>query len=365
MILQQPRLDDMCRSVSDALRSHPAQSSVNQPEANQQNAQNGTKSAIANSTASGARRSDRGPSGAFFAVSLTGVALARLRQACKHLCEAVEIFRTIFVPLGDEPVQQAVVLQHLQPDMVVRNADGSLDAAMYSFCNEVLSREFSPGHPMTTFAILHQPQAQRTRLVMSMSHAHYDGLSLSLIAETLAASYQEPPVPRLLDDDNSPQPRLHDRSQARIKVCIEIASVQARDGVTAATVIYAGWACVLSSLTGATDVVFRRLVSGRNSANAGGFHNVVGPCINYVPVRAKFGDAEERQVLADLQEQYISGLQHETLGPSKIVDQCTDWPAASVFGSTVHYQNVGEEPLFSLDEQNYVRLETVEEFWRG
>ncbi|GKT97526.1 nonribosomal peptide synthase [Colletotrichum tofieldiae] len=155
-------------------------------------------------------------------------------------------------------------------------------------------------------------------------------------------------------------PGARNGSRTRTKVCTEIPTVRAKDNVTAATVIYASWARVLSSLTGATDIVFGRLVSGRNSAHAS-FHQVVGLCINYVPVRTKLDETEPRRVLASLQEQYIRGLQHEALGLTEIVDQCTDWPADSVFGSTVHYQNVEEEPPLSLDGRNYVRLEAVQD----
>ncbi|GKT97525.1 nonribosomal peptide synthase [Colletotrichum tofieldiae] len=219
MILQKPRLEEMAQAVADTLESRPVQPGVDEPKS-----QNRPKSVVAKLARSAARKLglmedkivDILPSTefqqhsircaalrpraewGFFAVFLSGVAPARLRKACMQLCETVEIFRTVFVPLDDTLEVHAVILRDLQPDIVVGDVGGPLDEATYSFCGETLSREFSPGQPTIGFAILHQPHEQKTRLVMSMSHAHYDGLSLSLIAETLAALYQERPLPRLV-----------------------------------------------------------------------------------------------------------------------------------------------------------------------
>lgn len=325
----------------------------------------------------------------FFSVTMVGADTSRLREACTKLYDVVEIFRTIFVPKDAGSAVHAVVLKDVRPDVTVQDVHGTLDTAMYSFFKDDLCRSIQLGASFTAFKILFHPATNETRLVVRMSHAHYDGLSLSLIAETLAALYDQRPLPRLVSfsqfiresslrtatnfqhwrdvlSDCSmsilPSKPQHLNSQpppsrSRTKMSVMIPMVKARGGITAATVIYASWARVLSSLTKSTDVVFGRLVSGRHGAD-GSHGNVIGPCINFVPVRTKVQGVEPRHVLNDLQDQYIRGLQHEALRFSEIVDNCTDWPVGTMYGSTVHYQNVEDEPLCLLGG-NRVRFEAV------
>ncbi|KAM3428602.1 hypothetical protein MY4824_008750 [Beauveria thailandica] len=61
--------------------------------------------------------------------------------------------------------------------------------------------------------------------------------------------------------------------------------------ITQATVFNAACALALSRETGATDVVFGRIVSGRQGLPVS-WENIVGPCANAVAVRARIDDNE-------------------------------------------------------------------------
>ncbi|KAF2126670.1 hypothetical protein P153DRAFT_257687, partial [Dothidotthia symphoricarpi CBS 119687] len=51
-----------------------------------------------------------------------------------------------------------------------------------------------------------------------------------------------------------------------------------------AVVINVAWALVLSELTDNSDIVFGNVTTGRNGSMPG-LHEVVGPCVNMVPLR--------------------------------------------------------------------------------
>ncbi|KAI1342742.1 hypothetical protein F5Y15DRAFT_266632 [Xylariaceae sp. FL0016] len=303
----------------------------------------------------------------FFKMNMEGVAVSELREACEELYSVVEIFRTVFIPSATRNTAYAVVLRRIKPDITVQEAAGSTDEAMYNFCRSDLQRDLSPAQALTAFAIFSDPKNNLIRLVVRMSHAHYDGISLPLIASALAALYERRTLPPLhpfstflrAASAHRSADHAHWRSTLhgaimtpgpcavpanckrtnRTKVSATIATPKSRDGITAATILYAAWARVLSSVLGTADVVFGRLVSGRNVSHEA--HDTVGPCISYVPVRAAVVGSSD--LLRSLQDQFIQGLPHEGLGLTEIVEHCTDWAADTAYGSTVHYQNVAEE----------------------
>lgn len=65
-------------------------------------------------------------------------------------------------------------------------------------------------------------------------------------------------------------------------------------GVTAATALTACWAAVVASYNRQNDVVFGRVVAGRAGSTNPNISNVVGPCLNIVPVRAFAGKRKHR-----------------------------------------------------------------------
>ncbi|OBH51703.1 non-ribosomal peptide synthetase [Mycobacterium colombiense] len=87
---------------------------------------------------------------------------------------------------------------------------------------------------------------------------------------------------------------------------------------TISTVLRAGWARVLMSLTGQRDVVFGAAVSGR-SADVAGVESMVGLLINTVPVRAQVtAETTVADLLGQLRNAYQRTLDHEHLALTEI-----------------------------------------------
>ncbi|WP_406816722.1 amino acid adenylation domain-containing protein [Mycobacterium sp. M23085] len=84
------------------------------------------------------------------------------------------------------------------------------------------------------------------------------------------------------------------------------------------TVLRAGWAQLLMSLTGQRDIVFGAAVSGR-SADVPGLESMVGLLINTVPVRAQAtADTTIADLLGQLHNAYQRTLDHEHLALTDI-----------------------------------------------
>ncbi|MFD4401130.1 amino acid adenylation domain-containing protein [Nocardia sp. NPDC058499] len=97
-----------------------------------------------------------------------------------------------------------------------------------------------------------------------------------------------------------------------------LAGVAAESGVTLNTVLQYVWASVLGDLTGADDIVFGAVVSGR-PASIPGIDAMVGSFINTVPVRVRRRD--DRPIgarLRALQAEQAVLLDHHHLGPAEI-----------------------------------------------
>nr|WP_296771320.1 non-ribosomal peptide synthetase [Rhodococcus sp. (in: high G+C Gram-positive bacteria)] len=89
-------------------------------------------------------------------------------------------------------------------------------------------------------------------------------------------------------------------------------------GITVNTAIQTAWAIMLSSLTGATDVVFGGTVSGRPPALAG-VEEMVGLFINTVPVRVDLDPRETAaQLMTRVQQEQAQLLDHQYVGLAEI-----------------------------------------------
>jgi amino acid adenylation domain-containing protein len=107
-------------------------------------------------------------------------------------------------------------------------------------------------------------------------------------------------------------------------------------GVTANTVVQAGWGAVLGRLSGSQDVVFGATVSGR-PPDLAGVEGLVGLCINTVPVRVRMAaDEPVRDLLRRLQAEQAGLLPHHHLG---LVDVHRAVGHATLFDTVVLFQN--------------------------
>ncbi|KAI0554287.1 hypothetical protein F4679DRAFT_527807 [Xylaria curta] len=305
--------------------------------------------------------------------------LDRLKASCDRHVKHHSLLRSVFVSLEGAYFQ--VVLEQLSlPFPIVDTAD-DLPSASYKMCLADAETGFKLGRPPTSF-ILVRNKSQGSRLIIRLSHAQYDGFCLSTLITSLLDFYKgkiPPPATSfsdflwhkrsqlaassaywkdLLKGSNltniaqillpkTSQLTARDNPLEKVVVEGDIQIPQLRGGITLASVTSSAWAIVLSEITGRKDVVYGSLVSGRDVAMAG-IENVVGPCLDIVPVRAQVHEnLLIHELFRSIQEQNLAAQTH-ALGLEQIIKHGTHWPADSEFESVVQYQGVDENPHFDL-----------------
>ena len=302
---------------------------------------------------------------------------ARLRMACKALIAKHSILRTSFVAFKRHLFQ--VVLRSMNPAFRAHQCPGSQQERMAS--KWVKADQDEPvrlGQPIIRFLSL-DGQGQ-SMLVMRISHAQYDGMSINILTNDLAALYQGRAIPyRPIFVDFTHAAREsneqgqgaqaywrklltgatmtnvlshvtppHQSVTTEVISCTVAKSQREAHGFTFATILKAAWALVLMELSSSTDVVFGHLISGRNmSVNGLDADKILGPCLNLIPVRVQLqtpgtphGARSVSELLQLVHDQQLAALPYETFGMDKMVEHTTNWPSWTRFSSVVQYQNL-------------------------
>ncbi|UKZ63170.1 NRPS [Trichoderma atroviride] len=305
-----------------------------------------------------------------------------LETACKSLIERIDIFRTIFLEVAGELYQ--IVLKHLDLAIEIIETEENINSATRAFLDMDLKQPIRLGQPLIRIAIL-KAQKSSLRVILRMSHALYDGLSLEHIVRSLHVLYSGgilPPSAQfsrymqhiadsrkegydfwrcLLQDASMAVIRGVNRSAHQEQVvspgtyhASKVISVplQANSSITPATVFTTACAIVLSKEAKTNDVVFGRIVSGRQGLPVT-CQNIIGPCTNEIPVRAYIHqDTDRKMLLRKMQDQYLSSLSFEALGFDEIKKNCTDWPEAMTnYSCCIAYQNFDYHPDSQMNEQ--------------
>ncbi|MCJ1310476.1 hypothetical protein MMC25_004140 [Agyrium rufum] len=241
--------------------------------------------------------------------------------------------------------------------------------------------------PLTKFMLLER-EDRVYRIILRISHAQYDGVSLARLLKDLRKAYNGEsllPSPSFAEYVHFTQ--QHDRRSAIIywkellagaKVthvlqhnqpsCKNVldASVKRQipskaittDSATVATVLKAAWALVLFQMSGKSDVVFGATTWGRN-APCPGIEEVFGPCMNHVPVRVSIEAGQTHlNLLHFVQSQYIASLPYENVDFQIIVEEATCWAPWERLSSILLYQNLDEDTdTFEIEDGNLVTVE--------
>ncbi|KAF5252505.1 hypothetical protein FANTH_2399 [Fusarium anthophilum] len=308
---------------------------------------------------------------------------ATLVNACHLLVKHIDMFRTVFVLASGQLYQ--VVLKHLDVPIETIVTNQNVNTATNDFLDEHAQDPILLGESLIRIAIL--KQSSSVRVLLRLSHALYDGLSLepivrnlhilfngmSLLPPTQFRRYMEytansqekgfefwrdvigdSPMTVLSDTTNATCPREMSPSKAlHLSKVVNVPSQAIRSSVaTQATVFNSACALVLSKESGSNDVVFGRIVSGRQGLPVN-CQDIIGPCTNAVPVRAHVGTVNDHhQMLRDMQDQYLRSLTFETLGFEEIKRNCTDWPEATTnFACCVTYHNFEYHPESEVEQQ--------------
>jgi amino acid adenylation domain-containing protein len=291
-----------------------------------------------------------------------------LIRACESLVKHVDMFRTVLVETASETYQ--VVLKHLDVPIDIVETEPSMTTPT------------AIGQSLIRIAILRQTSS--LRVFMQLSHALYDGLSLAHIVRNLHMLFSGKSISspaqfgrymqyaadsRLEGYDfwrraigGSPMTLLSKESNGICqpgKKALSLTKIVAvplkamRNSIaTQATVFSSACALVMSKESESSDVVFGRIVSGRQGL-PGDWQEIIGPCTNAVPVRAHIDkDTSHQQLLRDMQDQYLRSLPFETLGFEEIKRNCTDWlDDVTNYGCCITYQNFEYNPESSIDQE--------------
>ncbi|CAM1507635.1 Fc.00g072760.m01.CDS01 [Cosmosporella sp. VM-42] len=288
---------------------------------------------------------------------------SRLLESFAYLVSRHPILRTVFIQRNGQILQ--VVLENMDVPVTEQTIEGSIDAS----CKEIAEADididsaFVFGTPFLHLFILRGDK--ENALMIRMSHAQYDGVSLPELLRQLELRYRGIAVPasppfetymhhlhstktenvsfwRKLLRGSSPTeiitPARCDSKTAFMTSPVDITG--SSPDTTLPILLTAAWARVMAQFLNVSDVTFGSIVSGRD-VDISGVDGIMGPCYQYMPVRVKFEDTwTATELLAYVRTQYLEGSQRAGLGFQELVQECTDWPAATNFyGSFVNHLN--------------------------
>lgn len=304
--------------------------------------------------------------------------ISRWKASCLELIKRHEVLRTAYV-FHEERLLQ-VVLEEYHPKIVHYETEKTtIDQFSKQLIAQDMHRQPQLGRPFVEFAIVTSVSDLQHRIVFRLSHAEYDGISMSYFMDTLQAIYDGQPVgdyvpfsryiyslssrnkeesrqywrsllkdssmPTIATESDMPRQRpskLVHHATRQVKVIQPLPS-----GITTSTIIRSAWALVLARHVNSRDVIFGEVVSGRNTGDPVA-EKAAGCCANAIPTRATFDDSwTVSELLRHLQKQQLDRLPHETLGFREILTSCANMPPSTHFTSQVNHRH--ETPGWKLN----------------
>ncbi|KAI1343736.1 hypothetical protein F5Y15DRAFT_367766 [Xylariaceae sp. FL0016] len=306
----------------------------------------------------------------YFMINISGALdWKKLQNSTALLVQAHAILRTAFVSHSRQVYQ--TVLRAYNPEFIRYQCQNWRLAMLAS---KLVKREQSLPvdfrRPVTKFYFL--DAGKSSVLIMRLSKAHYDDLSIPVLVRDLGRFYRRDrlsrkPASGFCDVVRASQSAgmssaseaywrefLKGASMTQIVAQPTLASLNTQPkivrqqiptgslqsmGIPFETILKGAWSIVLSNLSGENDVVFGQLVDGRNLMLPSGqtVSGIVGPQGNVVPVRCRIPDIPITfyDFFRALQGQYVTSFPHEM--QADIIKNCTSWPAWTRFSSVVHH----------------------------
>ncbi|CAI7565835.1 unnamed protein product [Penicillium glandicola] len=290
--------------------------------------------------------------------------IPQLDQACATWTKKHSILRTAFLSHREHLVQ--VVLREHTPILAQTLTDKDPMEAARAWSQEDSSTQAVLGVPSLSLALVQQNPSYSV-LVVRLSHAQYDGLCIQKLLDDLLDLYHGKEVSASADftkyvrhcrDHESeafdfwkdllagadmtppmlPKELSVTGATSMIESVQQVPLMALPPGITMATVVKAAWAMLQFQFHQTNDVVFGQLVVSRNTG-VEELDQVVGPCINRIPVRVqKVAEESTLQFLQRIQQQHADSLQFDTPGLKAIAKGCTDgWSPDTMFGSFINH----------------------------
>ena len=289
--------------------------------------------------------------------SKVGLDVGRLTRACETITRRHPVLRTVFLQQG--AVLYQVVVKSLPASLVTVEGKATAPASSHE-------RSYLPQFHLRSISddgrICHE-------LHLEIHHALYDAISLDVVFQHLRAAYMGQALSdgphfhdwlsyvecldksaseefwrRLLRQSsmtNLVPPRVPTSGspvEDKMVIRVSIKSVETSYGMPS-TLLQAAWALVLSHAKGSQDIVFGAVSANRNLPSPG-VDQVPGPCLNFLPVRARLDPGLTlASLIQQLQDQATAAIPHHHIGFRSIIKNCTDWPSWTRFSSILVYQN--------------------------
>ena len=294
-----------------------------------------------------------------------GVDRQRLIDAYEKLVNTHDMLRTVFVQHGSEYYQ--VVLKNLDAPVSFEKVDGALEEGINDLCLADADSEYSLGSPFLKASLVESIDG-RTGLVVRLSHAQYDGVSLPRLLRDLETLYSGA---QIADFVSFPAYVAAVRSESNVKnaqtywstllngsslsvlngtskdvvdrglfLSKEVKAANRPSEITTSNLLTAAWALFLARELQSRDVTFGAVSSGRN-VDLADVEEVVGPCYNIIPVRVQLETTwTTLDLLRNVQAQMAESTAYDYLGFSQIARECASWaPGNDFFDSIVHHQD--------------------------
>ncbi|KAL8640611.1 MAG: hypothetical protein Q9228_002487 [Teloschistes exilis] len=296
--------------------------------------------------------------------------IAQIQRICMEVASRHPILRTSFYLSGRQCYQ---VVKTNACDFDVLFYRGSPEA----ICGKLDNSSLQPtcfGRVLTRFRLCIDIATGEQRLALGLSHAQYDGFCLANIFQDLSLAYsgrlptaqptftyrqfidhvlatsnkaaddfwrstlQGSRPTSIVNPINSGLRPVMDHSI--IKVLPFVPRLQKK--INYVTLLKTAWVLVLHQLSRVDDITFGNLVSGRH-APLQGVQDIVGPCLNVIPVRMKIDRSSSLEGFLQLiEDQYVATMPYELIPMDRIAQQA-GWSRHPAPWSIFQYQNLPDE----------------------
>jgi aryl carrier-like protein len=299
------------------------------------------------------------------------VDVQRLRRAWNDVIKANDILRTYFVSCKPKNGQRTFsqVVQKFSNDHwheVEVDSSKSVTNTIDSIMQKTTQSADILGDPPVYLTLVKAWKS--TNLILSISHALYDGWSIGLLHEDLKRAYFDALLPRpsarlmiekIFESDMAESqtfwnrilngvvaskfPESFPEAQGSVqthcaekKSSLKFAEIHAfckNMGVTVPLLGQACWAMALAHYLGETDVVFGNVLSGRDFDQA---DEIMFPAMNTVPVRAVLRGSC-RNLISLMQEDSSATLKHQHT-PLREIQRLLNMNGVRLFDTVFLYQ---------------------------
>lgn len=320
----------------------------------------------------------------YWAVNLQGpVDRDRLQSACSALVQRHGILRTVFVIREGKALQ--ILLDQIDTRIRFRKTNSNIADFLDEHRLEANVKKPTLNTPVVKFTFAEDSKGDQC-LIIPLSHAQFDGYCLQVLWRDLKLLYEGFDLPAA--STYSSHMKLWAQSQTERaftfwRDTLEGSSISRIDNalfgdtsqlkswevselitssqtihldegnlhnITTATIVKAAWSILLAHLTGQDDVVFTQMANGRSNTSAT-TQDIVGMCVNFIPVRTKLNPAwTVLNLLQFLQRQHQESLDFELLDFRDIVERSTPWPTGTSHQSALLHQNLDPDLPFPFGE---------------